>query len=86
MPRREADIVQLRLRVRAELLDRLEASAERNKRSLNYETVERLEASFRRDRESAAQLKALGDQFRLTMISLVNRIIELEKKYEGRTE
>ena len=47
MPRKaKSDTVQLRVRVRRDLLNRLEASAKRHKRPLNPEIIARLESSL----------------------------------------
>jgi len=44
--RKQTDIVQLKLRIREELRNKLERAAAKKKHSLNTEMMERLEASF----------------------------------------
>jgi Arc-like DNA binding domain len=58
--RKVADIVQVKLRIRAGLRRRLEREAEKNQQTLNSELVERLERSLRREDETERSRKLIS--------------------------
>jgi hypothetical protein len=59
---RKTDVVQLRVRIRGELLSKIRAEAKRKKMAPNEELIARLEDSFKTDERIADLRQRLDDQ------------------------
>ncbi len=76
MPRKPADIVQYKLRIREGLRRGIEQAAKKNRRSANQEMVARLAGSFQQ--EPVRQLESIVDDMFRILETLTDRTREAE--------
>ncbi|MCK1400122.1 Arc family DNA-binding protein [Bradyrhizobium sp. 4] len=71
MPRKPAEYVQFKLRIREGLRRRIERDAEKNNRSANNEAVARLESSYSKHEQQALIETLVGGEFNADFLRLV---------------